>query len=176
MTSAASSGLLALVLSSDTIKAVFLINDRLPPCINIFQTISYWYHEGMSDIEHGRFPTYLAFHIHCLDFKPVSTGLFSRQAQKVKFSYDIAIQETETEICCNSGMDKAFEVNVKACTMLLKHSVPLLSQSSQGSVINVSSINARMALEGFVPYAMTKAAILQVTRNAAVDLGPKGIR
>ena len=77
---------------------------------------------------------------------------------------------------CNSGMDKAFEVNVKACTMLLKHSVPLLSQSSQGSVINVSSINAKMALEGFVPYAMTKAAMLQVTRNAAVDLGPKGIR
>ena len=45
-----------------------------------------------------------------------------------------------------------------------------------GAIINMASVNAGIAIPGFVPYAMTKAAIKQITRNSAVDLGRLNIR
>ena len=60
---------------------------------------------------------------------------------------------------------------------MTKHLVPLLSSRGGGSaIINMASVNAGIAIPGFVPYAMTKAAIIQLTRNSAVDLGKLNIR
>lgn len=75
-----------------------------------------------------------------------------------------------------AAMDKTFAVNVKGPALALRNAVPLLKASEGGSVINVSSINGLIGLPGFVPYAASKAAILQLTRNSAVDLGKFNIR
>lgn len=45
-----------------------------------------------------------------------------------------------------------------------------------GSIVNVSSHQARRAVRGALPYATAKAAIEGLTRAAAVDHGPDGIR
>jgi NAD(P)-dependent dehydrogenase (short-subunit alcohol dehydrogenase family) len=45
-----------------------------------------------------------------------------------------------------------------------------------GSVVNVSSHQAQRAVRGALPYATAKAAIEGLTRAAAVDYGPDGIR
>jgi NAD(P)-dependent dehydrogenase (short-subunit alcohol dehydrogenase family) len=42
--------------------------------------------------------------------------------------------------------------------------------------VNLSSISAFIAQPHFVTYSATKAAILQMTRNVALDLAPWGIR
>lgn len=44
-------------------------------------------------------------------------------------------------------------------------------QAVQGSVINISSIHARLTKAGFVAYATSKAALSGMTRAMAVDLG-----
>ena len=44
------------------------------------------------------------------------------------------------------------------------------------SIVNVSSISAFMAQPGFVPYSSTKAAINEMTRCCALDLGKHCIR
>lgn len=57
---------------------------------------------------------------------------------------------------------------------MTKHVVPLMKHG--GAIVNMSSVNAEIALPGFVPYAVSKAAISQLTRNSALDLGKFNIR
>jgi NAD(P)-dependent dehydrogenase (short-subunit alcohol dehydrogenase family) len=45
-----------------------------------------------------------------------------------------------------------------------------------GAIVNVSSHQAQRAVRGALPYAIAKAAIEGLTRAAAVDYGPDGIR
>jgi NAD(P)-dependent dehydrogenase (short-subunit alcohol dehydrogenase family) len=47
---------------------------------------------------------------------------------------------------------------------------------TDGSVVNVSSHQAQRAVRGALPYATAKAAVEGLTRAAAVDHGPDGIR
>ncbi|WP_344027896.1 SDR family oxidoreductase [Pseudonocardia kongjuensis] len=50
------------------------------------------------------------------------------------------------------------------------------AQGTPGSIVNVSSHQARRAVRGALPYATAKAAVEGLTRAAAVDHGPDGIR
>lgn len=51
-----------------------------------------------------------------------------------------------------------------------------LAAGTPGSIVNVSSHQAQRAVRGALPYATAKAAIEGLTRAAAVDYGPRGIR
>lgn len=51
-----------------------------------------------------------------------------------------------------------------------------LAAGTAGAIVNVSSHQARRAVRGALPYAVAKAAIEGLTRAAAVDHGPSGIR
>ena len=58
-----------------------------------------------------------------------------------------------------------------------KHIVPLMARSgSSGAIVNIASVSATIAQARFAPYAMSKAAVRQLTRNSAVDLGKHNIR
>jgi D-sorbitol dehydrogenase (acceptor) len=46
----------------------------------------------------------------------------------------------------------------------------------KGSIINISAINALRAAVGIAPYGAAKAAVSQLTRTLALELGPHGIR
>lgn len=46
----------------------------------------------------------------------------------------------------------------------------------QGSIVNVSSIQAVASFPGYYVYAAAKAAIIMATKSIAVDYGPYGIR
>lgn len=50
------------------------------------------------------------------------------------------------------------------------------AQGTPGSIVNVSSHQAGRAVRGALPYATAKAAVEGLTRAAAVDHGPDGIR
>ena len=54
--------------------------------------------------------------------------------------------------------------------------MPELAKSGKGSVINISSTNAYQVSHQPLSYHVAKAAILQLTRQLAYELGPKGIR
>ena len=51
-----------------------------------------------------------------------------------------------------------------------------VASGTRGSIVNVSSHQAQRAVRGALPYATAKAAIEGLTRAAAVDHGPDGIR
>ena len=76
-----------------------------------------------------------------------------------------------------SAWDKTFEVNVKgyfaASRAVARH---LIARGAPGSLVNVASILGTMAGAGQGVYAMTKAAVISMTKTLALELGPAGIR
>ena len=70
---------------------------------------------------------------------------------------------------------KAFDVNVVGSVMLMQAARPHLKKN-KGAIVNFGSISARVAQVGRWVYPGSKAALLQLTRNQALDLAPDGIR
>ncbi|MGE0789226.1 MAG: glucose 1-dehydrogenase [Sandaracinaceae bacterium] len=69
--------------------------------------------------------------------------------------------------------DKTFDVNVKGYFMatraVVKH---LQARKAKGSIVNIASVASFMAMPLQGVYAMTKAAVLSMTRTLSVELGP----
>lgn len=62
------------------------------------------------------------------------------------------------------------DVNVLAPFLLTQQLLPELERA-RGSVVNISSIHAELTKPAFVGYAISKAALIGLTRSLAVDLG-----
>lgn len=71
--------------------------------------------------------------------------------------------------------DRMMGINVRAPLVLMQAAVPALVQS-RGSVVNVSSVAGLRAFPGVLVYCISKAALDQLTRCAALELAPKGVR
>ncbi len=69
-----------------------------------------------------------------------------------------------------------FDVNLFGHAVLMQKAVPLLAASTGASVVNLSSASAHIAQMGRWAYPASKAAIEQLTRSAALELAPHGIR
>mgnify|MGYP000005148025 CR=1 FL=1 len=70
---------------------------------------------------------------------------------------------------------KALDVNIVGSVMLMQAARKHLA-ANKGAIVNFGSISARVAQIGRWVYPVSKAAILQLTRNQAMDLAPEGIR
>jgi len=70
----------------------------------------------------------------------------------------------------------ALNVNLVSGVMMLKAVRPHMQARGGGAVVNFGSISAKVAQTGRWLYPVSKAAILQVTRNEAMDLAADKIR
>ncbi|MFN3642865.1 MAG: SDR family oxidoreductase [Gemmobacter sp.] len=70
---------------------------------------------------------------------------------------------------------ESFDVNVVGSVMLMQAARAELARN-RGAIVNFGSISSRVAQTGRWLYPVSKAAILQLTRNQAMDLAPEGIR
>ncbi|MDD1500920.1 SDR family oxidoreductase [Agrobacterium sp. CNPSo 3708] len=70
---------------------------------------------------------------------------------------------------------KAFDINVVGSIALMQAAHKHLAKN-KGAIVNFGSISSRVAQTGRWVYPVSKAAILQLTRNQAMDLAPDGIR
>jgi NAD(P)-dependent dehydrogenase (short-subunit alcohol dehydrogenase family) len=71
--------------------------------------------------------------------------------------------------------DSVFAVDLKAAWMLAKTALPGLIER-RGAIVNISSIQARLTVRGFFPYAAAKAGLEGLTRSLALDYAPAGVR
>jgi NAD(P)-dependent dehydrogenase (short-subunit alcohol dehydrogenase family) len=67
------------------------------------------------------------------------------------------------------------ELNVTAPFRLMRAAATHLAAPA-GSIVNVSSVTGLRAFPGVLAYCVSKAAVDQLTRCAALELAPKGIR
>ena len=71
---------------------------------------------------------------------------------------------------------KLFEINLFSMVDITKKAFPLLKESGKASVINIASVAGSFDVQTGPPYGMTKAAIIQMTKNLAVEWAPFNIR
>ncbi|HZI19218.1 MAG TPA: SDR family oxidoreductase [Pyrinomonadaceae bacterium] len=76
--------------------------------------------------------------------------------------------EDEYEFLLRTNMTSAFELS------RMFH--PSLKEGGAGSVVNVVSVAGLVSVGTGVVYAMTKAALIQMTRSLAAEWGPDGVR
>jgi len=75
-----------------------------------------------------------------------------------------------------ADFDAAIAVHVRGVLAGMKHAVPVMAAQGSGSIVNIASINGTRAGLGGHYYSTAKAAVIHLTRCAAVELGEKGIR
>jgi len=71
--------------------------------------------------------------------------------------------------------DEMMDINLRAPFRLMREAVPLL-EASRGAIVNVSSVTGLRAFPGVLAYCVSKAGLDQLTRCAALELAPKGVR
>jgi NAD(P)-dependent dehydrogenase (short-subunit alcohol dehydrogenase family) len=79
------------------------------------------------------------------------------------------------ESTTDAEWDTMMDINVRAPFRLMRAATPSLI-SSKGSVVNVSSVTGLRAFPGVLAYCVSKAAVDQLTRCAALELAAKGVR
>ncbi len=71
--------------------------------------------------------------------------------------------------------DKMMNINLRSVFYLMKICVPHLEKTA-GNIVNVSSVAGTRSFPNVLAYCVSKAALDQLTRCAALELAPKGIR
>lgn len=71
--------------------------------------------------------------------------------------------------------DNMFNINLRGALLCAQALVPMMFEQQSGSIINVSSIAAQVATK-VGAYGPTKSGLLGLTRQMAVEWGPRGIR
>lgn len=73
-------------------------------------------------------------------------------------------------------LDAMFDINVKAPLRLIQSLAPAMIAAGRGRIVNVASVAAMStSITGTTPYAVAKAALVQLTKRAALELGSRGI-
>jgi NAD(P)-dependent dehydrogenase (short-subunit alcohol dehydrogenase family) len=72
--------------------------------------------------------------------------------------------------------DRIMHVNCLAHLLSIQAVLPSMTSAGGGSIINVSSVGALVALPNLATYSASKAAVLGLTRGAAYELAELGIR
>ena len=73
--------------------------------------------------------------------------------------------------------DKVISVNTRGSLLVIKHVTPgMIARGRGGSIVNVSSQASMVGLSGHVSYGSSKAALDNITRVSALELGRYNIR
>jgi NAD(P)-dependent dehydrogenase (short-subunit alcohol dehydrogenase family) len=76
-----------------------------------------------------------------------------------------------------ASFDRVMAVNARGAVLVAKHVARgMLEAGRAGSIVNVSSQAALVALDDHLSYSASKAALDAVTRALCIELGPHGIR
>lgn len=72
--------------------------------------------------------------------------------------------------------DRVMAVNVRGTFLGLQHVMPVMISQKSGSIINMSSISGLQGSPNVAPYITSKHAVVGLTKAAAIEAGPHGVR
>jgi NAD(P)-dependent dehydrogenase (short-subunit alcohol dehydrogenase family) len=71
---------------------------------------------------------------------------------------------------------KIINVNLTGPFMLMQEAIPLMTKNGGGSIINIASVGGLRCLPGAPAYCSSKAGLIMLSQQAALDYGVKKIR
>jgi len=72
--------------------------------------------------------------------------------------------------------DRVLRINLKSMFLCGQAAAKIMVGQGSGCIINMSSVNAELAIPNQVPYVVSKGGINQLTKVMALNLAPHGIR
>ncbi len=76
-----------------------------------------------------------------------------------------------------AAFDAVMAINARGAALVARHAArAMIGAGRAGSIVNVSSQAALVALDGHLAYCASKAALDAITRTLCLELGPHGIR
>lgn len=83
---------------------------------------------------------------------------------------------TPLEACTVQEFERVVAVNQTGSFLGMKAVVPAMRSRGGGSIVNISSVAGLVGVPGAVAYVASKFAVTGMTKAAAIDLAPYGIR
>ena len=80
----------------------------------------------------------------------------------------------ELDDLTEADFDRVFAINLKSALWATQAAARVMAPGS--AVVNMSSVNAVLAIPNQIPYAISKGAMKQLTNVTALALAPQGIR
>ena len=87
------------------------------------------------------------------------------------YGYRGAVEEGE-----DTAVRTLFDTNFFGAVAMIKAVLPLMRHAGSGTIVNISSIGARLSPPGSGYYAASKAALEALTASLAKEVAPLGIR
>lgn len=78
--------------------------------------------------------------------------------------------------CPEEIWDKTLDINLKGVWLCMKYEIREMIKKKKGSIVNTSSVAALRPIPGFGVYAASKNGLIALTRTAALECAPFGIR
>lgn len=72
--------------------------------------------------------------------------------------------------------DFVMDINMRGAFFVAQEVGKRMIAQGHGSIVNVDSLNTYAPVKNVVPYAVSKAGVLMMTRALAMEWGPKGVR
>lgn len=72
--------------------------------------------------------------------------------------------------------DRVMNVNVRSVYLGCKYTIPVMQANGGGSIVNTASAAAIVGLKNLAAYTASKGAVLQLTKNLALDYAESRIR
>jgi NAD(P)-dependent dehydrogenase (short-subunit alcohol dehydrogenase family) len=110
--------------------------------------------------------------------KPGDIGRFVTDAASALGGIDVLVNNVGVfrriplEEITEDALDEAFAVNVKAAVMATQAAAPHMRKRGGGTVVNVASLGGIRPWKAFLPYCVTKAALIMATECLALALAP----
>ena len=95
---------------------------------------------------------------------------FAVNAAAIEFEVDYLADLAE------SDWDRMIDVNLKSVFLSMKHEINAMLAGDGGAIVNIASTNSYRPQPHQSAYTASKFGVLGVTKSAAVDYAPRGIR
>jgi len=81
-----------------------------------------------------------------------------------------------TADCTEENWDRIMAINLKGIWLCMKYEIPPMLKQGAGAIVNMSSVLGLVGLPGYAAYAASKHGVAGLTKTAALEYAPAGIR
>ena len=110
--------------------------------------------------------------------RPGEIGRFVNEAATALGGIDVLVnnvgvfRRVPVDEIGDDALDEAFAVNVKAAVMATQAAAPHMRRRGGGAVVNIASLGGIRPWRAYLPYCVTKAALIMATECLALALAP----